>query len=421
MPNFTLPDSVYMDACKAYDTPFHLYDEQGIRSTARRWQRAFSWCEDFKEYFAVKALPTPAILRILQEEGCGVDCASLTELMLAQACGFQSGDIMFSANVVPPQEFALARKLDAIINLDDITHIQELKQNGGIPETICLRYNPGGHFRVGNAIMGDPGDAKYGMTREQLSEAIMILKHEGVKRFGLHAFLSSNTTDPHYYPALAELLFETGVELRQESGLELAFINLSGGVGVPYKPDEDEANVEAIGAGVRKAYDKVFVKNNIEGVAIKTELGRYMTASHGWLVTHVTHEKNIYKRYIGVDASACDLLRPAMYGAYHHISIVGKREESQFEKVDVIGSLCENNDKFAVDRMLPKAEIGDILFIHDTGAHGLSMGYNYNGKLRSKEVLYKEDGSFALIRRAETPADYFAVLDVDPAFKKLQP
>ncbi len=420
MPNFTLPDSVYMDACKAYDTPFHLYDEQGIRSTARRWQRAFSWCEDFKEYFAVKALPTPAILRILKEEGCGVDCASLTELMLAQACGFQSGDIMFSANVVPPQEFALARKLDAIINLDDITHIQELKQNGGIPETICLRYNPGGHFRVGNAIMGDPGDAKYGMTREQLSEAIMILKQEGVKRFGLHAFLSSNTTDPHYYPALAELLFETGVELRQESGLELAFINLSGGVGVPYKPDEDEANVEAIGAGVRKAYEKVFVKNNIEGVAIKTELGRYMTAAHGWLVTHITHEKNIYKRYIGVDASACDLLRPAMYGAYHHISIVGKREESQFEKVDVIGSLCENNDKFAVDRMLPKATIGDILFIHDTGAHGLSMGYNYNGKLRSKEVLYKEDGSFALIRRAETPADYFAVLDVDPAFKKLQ-
>nr|HPJ03801.1 diaminopimelate decarboxylase [Candidatus Limiplasma sp.] len=384
-----------------------------------RWQRAFSWCEDFKEYFAVKALPTPAILRILKEEGCGLDCASETELMLARACGFRGEEIMFSANVVPPREFALARELDAYINLDDITHIQELKQNGGIPESICLRFNPGGHFRVGNAIMGDPGDAKYGMTRDQLSEAIMILKHEGVKRFGLHAFLSSNTTDPHYYPALAELLFETGVELRQESGLELKFINLSGGVGVPYKPDEDEANVEAIGAGVRKAYEKVFVGNNIEGVAIKTELGRYMTASHGFLVTHITHEKNIYKRYLGLDASACDLLRPAMYGAYHHITIVGKEQLPHDEMVDVIGSLCENNDKFAVDRMLPKAEVGDILVIHDTGAHGLSMGYNYNGKLRCKEVLLQEDGTFKLIRRAETPADYFAQLDVDPDWKNL--
>ncbi len=421
MPNFSLPDSVFIDACKAFSTPFYLYDEQGIRSTARRWQRAFSWCEDFKEYFAVKALPTPAILRILKEEGCGLDCASETELMLAEACGFQGGDIMFSANVVPPREFALARKLNAFVNLDDITHIEELKQNGGIPETICLRYNPGGHFRVGNAIMGDPGDAKYGMTRDQLSEAIMILKHEGVKRFGLHAFLSSNTTDPHYYPALAELLFETGVELRQESGLDIAFINLSGGVGVPYKPDEDEANVEAIGAGVRKAYEKVFVQNNIEGVAIKTELGRYMTAAHGWLVTHITHEKNIYKHYLGLDASACDLLRPAMYGAYHHMTIVGKESLPHDEKVDVIGSLCENNDKFAIDRMLPKAGIGDILVIHDAGAHCLSMGYNYNGKLRCKEVLLQEDGGFKLIRRAETPADYFAVLDVDPVWKKLQP
>lgn len=421
MPNFSLPDSVFIDACKAYSTPFYLYDEQGIRSTARRWQRAFSWCEDFKEYFAVKALPTPAILRILKEEGCGLDCASETELMLADACGFQGGDIMFSANVVPPREFALARRLNAFVNLDDITHIEELKQNGGIPETICLRYNPGGHFRVGNAIMGDPGDAKYGMTRDQLSEAIMLLKQEGAKRFGLHAFLSSNTTDPHYYPALAELLFETGVELRQESGLELAFINLSGGVGVPYRPDEDEANVEAIGAGVRKAYEKVFVQNSIEGVAIKTELGRYMTAAHGWLVTHITHEKHIYKHYLGLDASACDLLRPAMYGAYHHISIVGKENLPHNEKVDVIGSLCENNDKFAVDRMLPKAAIGDILIIHDAGAHCLSMGYNYNGKLRCKEVLLREDGSFQLIRRAETPADYFAVLDVDPVWEKLQP
>ncbi|MBN1776717.1 MAG: diaminopimelate decarboxylase [Clostridiales bacterium] len=421
MPNFTLPDSVFVDACKAFDTPFYLYDEQGIRSTARRWQRAFSWCEDFKEYFAVKALPTPAILRILKEEGCGVDCASETELMLAGACGFQGADIMFSANVVPPREFRLARKLEAYINLDDITHIEELKNNGGIPETVCLRYNPGGHFRVGNAIMGDPGDAKFGMTREQLSEAIMILKKHGARRFGIHAFLSSNTTDPHYYPALAELLFETAAELRQESGLELAFVNLSGGVGVPYRPDEEEANVEAIGAGVRKAYEKVFVQNNIPGIAIKTELGRYMTAAHGWLVAHITHEKNIYKRYLGLNASSCDLLRPAMYGAYHHITIVGKESLPHIEKVDVTGSLCENNDKFAVDRMLPRAEVGDILVIHDAGAHCLSMGYNYNGKLRCKEVLLKEDGMFLLIRRAETPADYFSVLDVDPAWKRLQP
>ena len=251
---------MFIEACNTFDTPFHLYDEQGIRSTARRWQRAFSWCEDFREYFAVKALPTPAILRILKEEGCGVDCASETELLLADACGFREDEIMFSANVVPPREFRLARSLNAFVNLDDITHIEELKDNGGIPETVCLRYNPGGHFRVGNAIMGDPGDAKYGMTREQLSEAIMILKHYGAKQFGLHAFLSSNTTDPHYYPALAELLFETAVELWQESGLEIRFINLSGGVGVPYRPDQDEANVEAIGSGVRKAYEKVFVQ-----------------------------------------------------------------------------------------------------------------------------------------------------------------
>ncbi len=420
MPNFTLSDSVFIKACDAFATPFHLYDEQGIRSTARRLQRAFSWCEDFREYFAVKALPTPAILRILQEEGCGVDCASETELLLAEACGFRGDGIMFSANVVPPREFSLARRLNAIVNLDDITHIEELRENGGIPETVCLRYNPGGHFRVGNAIMGDPGDAKYGMTREQLSEAIMILKKYGAKRFGLHAFLSSNTTDPHYYPTLAELLFETAVELRQESGLELKFINLSGGVGVPYRPDEDEANVEAIGAGVRKAYEKVFVHNGISDVGIKTELGRYMTAPHGWLVTHITHEKNIYKHYLGLDASACDLLRPAMYGSYHHITVVGKENLPHDEKVDVIGSLCENNDKFAVDRMLPKAGVGDILVIHDTGAHGLSMGYNYNGKLKCKEVLYQEDGTFKLIRRAETARDYFAPLDIDPVWETLK-
>jgi diaminopimelate decarboxylase len=338
---------------------------------------------------------------------------------LAEACGFTGEKIMFSANDVPPEEFALARRLSATVNLDDITHVEELRQNGGIPETVCLRFNPGGHFRVGNAIMGDPGDAKYGMTRPQLSEALAALKGYGAKRFGLHAFLSSNTTDETYYPALARLLFETGVELVRETGLTLAFVNLSGGIGVPYLPDEPEANLTAIGEGVRKAYEEVLGAAHIEGVAIKTELGRYMTAPHGWLTTHITHEKRIHKHYLGLDASACDLMRPAMYGAYHHITVVGKEHLPHDMQADVTGSLCENNDKFAIDRMLPKAEIGDILVIHDTGAHGLSMGYNYNGKLRCKEVLYKEDGTFALIRRAETPRDYFATLDVDPAWKRL--
>ncbi len=417
MPNFTLEDAVFSAACEKFSTPFHLYDERGIRQTARRLNRAFSWAPDFREYFAVKALPTPAVLRIFREEGCGLDCASYTELRLAEACGFSGDGVMFSANDVPAEEFALARRIGATINLDDITHIEELHKNGGIPETICLRFNPGGHFRVGNAIMGDPGDAKYGMTRAQLSEALNTLKGYGAKRFGLHAFLSSNTTDESYYPALARLLFETGRELVAESGLTLAFVNLSGGIGVPYRPDEPQADIEAIGEGVRTAYEEVLTQNGITGVALKTELGRYMTAPHGWLVTHVTHEKRIYKHYLGLDASACDLMRPAMYGAYHHITVVGKRGEA--EKVDVTGSLCENNDKFAVDRMLPKTEIGDILVIHDTGAHGLSMGYNYNGKLRCKEVLYREDGTYALIRRAETPRDYFATLDVDPAYGRL--
>ena len=419
MPNYALRDAVFEAACAQFSTPFHLYDERGIRATARRLNKAFSWNPDFREYFAVKALPTPAILRILGEEGCGLDCASDTELRLAEACGFSGDAIMFSANDVPPEEFTRARALGATVNLDDITHIEELRLNGGIPETVCLRFNPGGHFRVGNAIMGDPGDAKYGMTRPQLSEALSILKREGVRRFGLHAFLSSNTTDPNYYPALARLLFQTGRELVAETGLTLAFVNLSGGIGVPYRPGEPEANIEAIGEGVRLAYAEELTAHGIAGVALKTELGRYMTAPHGWLTTHITHEKNIHKHYLGLDASACDLMRPAMYGAYHHITIVGREHLPHDRQVDVTGSLCENNDKFAVDRLLPPAEIGDILVIHDTGAHGLSMGYNYNGKLRCKEVLLREDGSFTLIRRAETPRDYFATLDVDPVWQRL--
>lgn len=420
MPNFSLKDQVFMAAADAFQTPFHLYDEGGIRRTARRLKAAFAGVPVFREYFAVKALPTPAILRILKDEGCGVDCASMTELELASACGFSGGDIMFSANDVPPEEFRLARKLNAFINLDDCTHLKTLRENGGVPEELCLRYNPGGTFRIGNTIMGDPGEAKYGMTREQLRDTLMEAKRDGLKRFGLHAFLSSNTTDPSYYPALARLLFETGRDLMAETGVVLSFVNLSGGIGIPYEPDMPETDLEQVGAGVAQAYDEVFTQNGVTGVAIKTELGRYMTGPHGWLVTHIIHEKNIYKHYLGVDASACDLMRPAMYGAYHHITIPGKGHLPLTDKVDVVGNLCENNDKFAIDRMLPKTEIGDLLVIHDTGAHGLSMGYNYNGKLRCKEVLYKEDGSFQLIRRAETPRDYFATLDVDQVWSTLK-
>ena len=419
MPNFSLTDEIFFQSATQFPTPFHLYDEKGIRNTARRLNKAFSGVPHFREYFAVKALPTPSILRILKEEGCGVDCASLTELMLVDALGFKESDIMFSANEVPPEEFVLARKLNAYINLDDITHIPFLAKNGGIPETICLRYNPGGHFKIGTAIMGDPGDAKYGLTRPQLTKALLTLKEMGVKRFGLHSFLSSNTTDSLYYPTLAKLLFQTAVELMNESGLEIDFINLSGGIGIPYLPDATEADLEQIGAGVAVAYNEIFTKQGLTHVKIKSELGRYMTGPHGFLVTHMIHEKNIHKRYIGVDSSACDLMRPAMYGAYHHITVPGKHN-NETEMVDVVGNLCENNDKFAVNRNLPKLEVGDLLVIHDTGAHGRSMGYNYNGKLRCKELLLKEDGSFVQIRKAETPRDYFATLSDDACYSELE-
>ncbi len=420
MPNFTLNDQVFMDAVSQFPTPFHLYDEQSIRQTARGLYKAFSGLPAFREYFAVKALPNPTVLRILQEEGCGVDCASQTELMLAEALGFEGDDILFSANDVPPHEFAYARRLGAHINLDDLTHVDILQNNGGIPEEICLRFNPGGDFRIGTQIMGNPGEAKYGMTRDQLRQALLKLKAYGCKRFGLHSFLSSNTTDAAYYPTLAKLLFQTGRELMDETGMQLSFIDLSGGIGIPYLPDAPKADIDAIGAGVTKAYEEIFTQNGIENVKIKTELGRYMTGPNGWLVTHMTNEKNIYKRYLGLDASACDLMRPAMYGAYHHITVPGKEHLPHDEKVDVTGSLCENNDKFAIDRMLPHCDVGDVLVVHDTGAHGLSMGYNYNGKLRCAEVLRTLDGSFRLIRRAEKPMDYFATLDIDPVWHKLR-
>lgn len=410
MPNFSLPDTVFEQAAAAFPTPFHLYDEAGMRKTARDMRAAFAWAPKFQEYFAVKALPNPHVLKIFKEEGCGLDCSSECELLLAEMCGFSGEDIMFSANAMPPAEYAHARALGAIVNLDDISDIDTLASNGGIPETVCARYNPGGAFQLGNAIMGSPGDSKYGWTKEQLKQGLSRLKAMGAKRFGLHAFLASNTTDPAYYPKLASILFELGVEMEKETGLTLAFINLSGGVGIPYRPDSPKADIAKIGEGVRKEYERVFGDPKSANVAIKTELGRFMSGPHGWLVTRVTHEKKIYKDYLGVDACASNLMRPAMYGAYHHIHLCGKRDLPADTLYDVTGALCENNDKFAVDRLLPKAQIGDLMVIHDTGAHGHSMGYQYNGRLRSAEVLYTQDGQFKLIRRAETPKDYFATL-----------
>jgi diaminopimelate decarboxylase len=393
-----------------YPTPYHLYDEKGIRENALRLKDAFSWNKGFKEYFAVKATPNPFIINILKECGCGVDCSSLTELMMAEKLGFRGNDIMFSSNDTPAEDFALARKLDAQINLDDITHIDFLNKVCGIPETICCRFNPGGVFKISTSIMDNPGDAKYGFTKPQLIEGYKRLKEMGAKRFGIHSFLASNTVSNEYYPTLARILFETVVEIKEKTGVEISFVNLSGGVGVPYTPDQEPNDIYVIAEGVKKAYEEILVPAGIE-VAIYTELGRYMLAPYGCLVTKAIHEKHTHKEYIGVDACAVNLMRPAMYGAYHHITVMGKENEPCDHKYDVTGSLCENNDKFAVDRMLPKIDMGDYLVIHDTGAHGFAMGYNYNGKLKSAELLLKEDGSVQMIRRAETPEDYFATFD----------
>ncbi|WP_418463808.1 diaminopimelate decarboxylase family protein [Frisingicoccus sp.] len=399
---------------KKYPTPFHLYDEKGIRENARKVNEAFSWNKGFKEYFAVKATPNPYILQILKEEGCGSDCSSLTELMMSEACGFSGSEIMFSSNATPPEEFEMAAKLGAIINLDDFTHIDFVeKVLGKLPETMCCRLNTGGNFELSNGIMDTPGEAKYGFTREQLTEGYKKMLEKGVKHFGLHAFLASNTKTNEYYPALARILFKTAVELKEETGASIEFINLSGGVGVPYHPDEEPNDIGAIGEGVRQAFEDILVPAGLGDVAIFTEMGRFMLAPYGHLIARAIHEKHIYKEYIGLDACACNLMRPAMYGSYHHITVAGKEDAPCDHVYDVTGSLCENNDKFAIDRKLPKIDIGDLIIIHDTGAHGFSMGYNYNGKLRSAEILLKEDGSTRMIRRAETPADYFATFDFD--------
>ncbi len=406
---------------RTYPTPFHLYDEKGIRENASKLKEAFAWNKGYREYFAVKATPNPFILNILKDYDCGCDCSSLTELMMADRLDFDGKSIMFSSNDTPAEEFAYADKVGAIINLDDITHIDFLEKTiGRIPETISCRYNPGGYFKLGNSIMDNPGDSKYGMTHEQIIEAFKILKSKGAKNFGIHAFLASNTVTNEYYPELARILFELAVELHEKTGADIKFINLSGGIGIPYTPDKEPNDISVIGANVHKVYDEVLTANGMGDVAIYTELGRFMLAPYGCLVTKAIHEKHTYKEYIGVDACSANLMRPAMYGAYHHITVAGKENAPCDHKYDITGSLCENNDKFAIDRMLPKIDMGDYLIIHDTGAHGFSMGYNYNGRLRSSELLLKEDGSVQMIRRAETPKDYFATFDFTDIFKGIE-
>lgn len=403
-----------------YPTPFHIYDEKGIRENIKAVKEAFAWNKGFKEYFAVKACPNPFLINIMHEYGAGCDCSSLTELMLSNALGINGYDIMFSSNDTPAEDYAYCAKVGGIINLDDITHIDFVENIlGRLPETMSCRYNPGGVFQMSNGIMDNPGDAKYGFTTEQLFEGYKILKDKGVKHFGLHAFLASNTVTNEYYPKLAGQLFEMAVEIKEKVGVTLEFINLSGGVGIPYKPDQTGNDIHAIGEGVREKFEQILVPAGLGSVAIYTEMGRFMTGPYGALVTKAIHEKHTHKEYIGVDACAVNLMRPAMYGAYHHITVLGKEDEPCDHKYDVTGSLCENNDKFAIDRMLPKIDMGDYLVIHDTGAHGFAMGYNYNGKLKSAELLLKEDGSVQLIRRAETPKDYFATFDCFDIYKRL--
>lgn len=405
---------------KTYPTPFHIYDEKAIRENARTVNDAFSWNKGFREYFAVKATPNPFILKILQEEGCGVDCSSLTELMMSEAVGFTGHDIMFSSNVTPMAEYKKAKELGAYINLDDYTHIDFLENGLGMPKTICCRYNPGGTFELGTDIMDNPGEAKYGFTKEQLIDGYKKLAGLGVENFGLHSFIASNTVSNEYYPTLAGILFNLAVELKEKTGVHIAFINLSGGIGIPYTEDKEPNDIKIIGEGVRRQFEEILVPAGLGDVSIFTELGRFMLGPYGQLVTKCLHQKHIYKEYIGVNTCACDLMRPAMYGAYHHITVLGKENDACTCKYDVTGSLCENNDKFAVDRMLPKIDVGDYLVIHDTGAHGYSMGYNYNGKLKSPELLLKENGSIQMIRRGETPKDYFATFDFCDILKSVQ-
>ena len=395
-----------------YPTPYHLYDEKGIRENSRKVNDAFSWNPGYKEYFAVKANTNPFLLKILKEHGFGADCSSMAELLIANELGFKGDEIMFSSNETPAEEFAYAAEIGAIINLDDFTHIEFLENIvGTLPKTMSCRYNPGGVYAISNDIMDNPGDSKYGMTKEQIFEAYRIMKEKGVERFGIHSFLVSNTVTNDYYPTLARTLFELCVEIKETVGVKINFINLSGGVGIPYKPEQTANDIKIIGEGVRKAYEEILVPAGMGDVQMCTEMGRFIMGPYGCLVTKAIHEKHTYKEYIGVDACAANLMRPAIYGAYHHVTVAGKEDAVCDHKYDVVGSLCENCDKFAVDRMLPEIEKGDFLILHDTGAHGFSMGYNYNGRLHSAELLLKEDGSVQLIRRPQTIKDYFATFD----------
>ena len=399
------------EIARVIPTPFHLYEEKGIRENARALKAAFAWNPGFREYFAVKATPNPCILKLLQEEGCGCDCSSYTELLLAQAIGCTGRDVMFSSNVTPVQDMKKALEMGAYINLDDLTHVDFLASLGPVPETVCLRYNPGGSFSLGNTIMDMPEDAKYGMTEHQMAEAIRKLLALGTKHFGVHAFLASNTGTNEYYPELAARLFRLVVRLRRATGADFSFVNLSGGIGIDYRPEQPACDISLIGQGVRREYQKILVPEGLGNLSIFTELGRFMLGPYGHLIATVLHLKHMSREYVGLDACAADLMRPAMYGAYHHITVLGKENAAPDHIYDVTGGLCENNDKFAVERNLPEISVGDLVVIHDTGAHGHSMGYNYNGKLRSAEVLLSADGSFRLIRRRETPEDYFATLD----------
>lgn len=417
MKNTFLTKEMVENIVKDYPTPFHIYDEAGIRANARKLKEAFSWNDGFKEFFAVKATPNPYLMQILKEEGCGADCSSMSELYLSEAVGLGEGDIMFSSNETPSGEFTKAKAMGAYINLDDITHIEFLNEECGVPDTVSMRYNPGGIYELENGIMDNPGDAKYGNTKEQMIEGYKKLMGLGVKHFGIHSFLVSNTTADEYYPTLARTLFTLAVELKEKTGAHIKFINLSGGIGIPYRPEDKPVDILKVGEGVRKVYEEILVPAGMGDVAIFTELGRFMMGPYGALIVKAIHEKHIYKEYIGVDACAVNLMRPAMYGAYHHITVLGKENEPCDHKYDVVGSLCENNDKFAIDRMLPKIDRGDYLYIHDTGAHGFAMGYNYNGKLKSAELLLQEDGTVRMIRRAETAADYFRTFDFDDLMK----
>lgn len=409
------------EIAEKYPTPFIIYDEKGIRENAENVKKAFSWNPGFVEYFAVKATPNPRLLSIFKEYGFGADCASFNELALAKSVGFPGERIMFSSNDTPFEEYTYADHIGAVINLDDITHIDfcEKACGGKLPQTMSMRFNPGGIFKMSNGIMDNPGDSKYGMTESQIFEAVRVLMNKGVKHFGIHSFLASNTLTNDYYPVLSRILFELAVKLRDETGADMSFINLSGGVGVAYKPEQKANDILEIGDRVRQVYEDVIVPAGMTGLRVFSEMGRFMTGTYGGLVTKAIHEKHIYKEYIGVDACAVNLIRPAMYGAYHHITVLGKENETCDHTYDITGSLCENNDKFAIDRAMPRIDMGDYLFIHDAGAHGYSMGYNYNGKLKCAELLLREDGSAELIRRAETPRDYFATLDCTDAYKAL--